>query len=107
MFYYLEIQVGGKTLTKPYDKTAPIQVYVDDGSILGDPSQITMTPDTTQGNLRFSWVTVPEVSASVVQYKKQGGEQLEDRPRHQLCGRRHPRMEGAGHPSGGPGGPGA
>ena len=23
MFYYLEIQAGGKTLTKPYDKTPP------------------------------------------------------------------------------------
>ena len=72
MYYYLEIQAGGKTVTKPYDKSAPIQVFVDDGSILGDPSQITMTPDTTQGSLRFSWITVPEVKASVVQYKKQG-----------------------------------
>lgn len=72
MYYYLEIQAGGKTVTKPYDKSAPIQVFVDDGSILGDPSQITMTPDTAQGSLRFSWITVPEVKASVVQYKKQG-----------------------------------
>ena len=72
MYYYLEIRAGGKTVTKPYDKSAPIQVFVDDGSILGDPSQITMTPDTTQGNLRLSWITVPEVKASVVQYKKQG-----------------------------------
>lgn len=72
LFYYLEIQADGQTLTKPYDKTAPIQVFVDDGSILGEPSQITMTPDTTQGNLRFSWITVPEVTASVIQYKKQG-----------------------------------
>ena len=31
-----------------------------------------MTPDTAQGSLRFSWITVPEVKASVVQYKKQG-----------------------------------
>ena len=72
MYYYLEIQAGGKTVTKPYDKSTPIQVFVDDGSILGDPSQITMTPDTAQGSLRFSWITVPEVKASVVQYKKQG-----------------------------------
>ena len=72
LFYYLEIQADGQTLTKPYDKTAPIQVFVDDGSILGEPSQITMTPDTTQVNLRFSWITVPEVTASVIQYKKQG-----------------------------------
>lgn len=72
VYYYIEIKTAAETLCKPYDKSAPIALYVDDGRILGAPSQITMTPDTKQGGLRFSWVTVPEVKESVVQYQVKG-----------------------------------
>ena len=56
---------------------APIAVYVDDGRVLGQPSQITMTLGGEQGSLRFSWLTVPEVNDTVIRYKVKGQSEWE------------------------------
>lgn len=72
LFYYMEFQTDQGTVYKPYDKASPVRLFIDDGTVLGAPTQITLTPDTTQGNLRLSWLTVPEVRESVVRYRVQG-----------------------------------
>ncbi|MEN6461419.1 MAG: S-layer homology domain-containing protein [Syntrophomonas sp.] len=72
IYYYIKVVTDQETITKPYSASAAIGVYVDDGTIQGAPSQITIVPDTKQGNLRFSWITVPQVTESVVQYKIKG-----------------------------------
>jgi len=72
IYYYIKVVTDQETITKPYYASAAIGVYVDDGTIQGAPSQITMVPDTKQGNLRFSWITVPQVTESVIQYKVKG-----------------------------------
>ena len=77
VYYYVEVKTDKAAYTKPYDKSAPIALYVDDGRILGAPSQITLTPDTKQGSLRLSWLTVPAVKDSVVQYQVQGASKWE------------------------------
>lgn len=72
IYYYIKVVSDQETVTKPYCASAAIGICVDDGTIQGAPSQITMVPDTKQGNLRFSWITVPQVTESVVQYKVKG-----------------------------------
>lgn len=75
LFYYISVRTDKETLTKPYDNSAPIVLNVDDGKVDGTPIQITMTPDTKQGGLRFNWLTDPRVTKSVIQYKKAGASQ--------------------------------
>lgn len=69
LFYYIEASTGSTSVTKPYDKAIPIVLTVDDGTIKGEPSQITITPDTVQGGLRFNWLTDPAITETVIQYK--------------------------------------
>lgn len=38
LFYYLSVQTDKETLTKPYDKSEPIVLNVDDGSVDGTPT---------------------------------------------------------------------
>ena len=72
IFYYIEVKTDKGTYYKPYDKNDPIRLFIDDGTILGAPAQITLVPDTKQGNIRVNWVTVPEVRESVVKYRVKG-----------------------------------
>lgn len=72
LFYYIKVQTDTDTVTKPYDKEIPIVLHVDDGSIPGQPTQITITPDTEQGGLRFNWLTDPRVTQTVIAYKQKG-----------------------------------
>lgn len=72
IFYYIEAKTDKGTYYKPYNPKAPVRLFVDDGTIQGAPSQITLVPDTEQGNIRLSWITVPEVTDSVVQYRVKG-----------------------------------
>src|SRR5699024_8004913 len=60
IFYYIEAKTDKGTYYKPYNPKAPVRLFVDDGTIQGAPSQITLVPDTEQGNIRLSWITVPE-----------------------------------------------
>ena len=53
MFYYIEVKTNKETVTKPYTKSEPIVLNIDDGKVKGEPDQITITPDTKQGGLRF------------------------------------------------------
>lgn len=41
LFYYIKASTGSTSVTKPYDKSIPIVLTVDDGTIKGEPSQIT------------------------------------------------------------------
>lgn len=72
VFYYVEVKTDKGTYYKPYNAADPIRLFIDDGTILGAPSQITLVPDTQQGNMRLSWITVPEVRQSVVRYRVKG-----------------------------------
>lgn len=72
VYYYIKVETDKDTVTKPYDSSAAIGLYVDDGRILGEPSQITLTPGEKQGSIGFNWVTVPAVTDSVVKYKVKG-----------------------------------
>ncbi|QOX63307.1 LysM peptidoglycan-binding domain-containing protein [Anoxybacterium hadale] len=72
VYYYIKAETAAGTVTYPYYSEFPVSVYVDDGRILGEPSQITMTVGSEQGSLRFSWLTVPEIDATVIKYKIKG-----------------------------------
>lgn len=72
IYYYIKAETATGSVTYPYYSNAPIVLYVDDGRILGQPSQITMTLGEEQGSLRFSWLTVPEVKDTVIKYKIKG-----------------------------------
>ena len=77
MFYYIEVKTDKETVTKPYTKSEPIVLNIDDGKVKGKPDQITITPDTKQGGLRFSWLTDPAVTKTVIQYKVKGASKWE------------------------------
>ena len=77
MFYYIEVKTDKETVTKPYTKSEPIVLNIDDGKVKGEPDQITITPDTKQGGLRFSWLTDPAVTKTVIQYKVKGASKWE------------------------------
>ena len=47
--------------------------------VKGEPDQITITPDTKQGGLRFSWLTDPAVTKTVIQYKVKGASKWESK----------------------------
>ena len=72
IYYYIEVKTDKETVTKPYYSDEPIALYVDDGTIQGDPYQITIVPDSKQGGLRFSWLTDPAVKKTVIEYKVAG-----------------------------------
>ena len=69
IYYYIEVHTSGDKVTKPTYADIPIIIDIDDGTIDGTPIQITIVPDTQQGGLRFGWLTVPEVTETVIQYK--------------------------------------
>ena len=79
MFYYIEVKTNKETVTKPYTKSEPIVLNIDDGKVKGEPDQITITPDTKQGGLRFSWLTDPAVTKTVIQYKVKGTSKWESK----------------------------
>lgn len=79
MFYYIEVKTNKETVTKPYAKSEPIVLNIDDGKVKGEPDQITITPDTKQGGLRFSWLTDPAVTKTVIQYKVKGASKWESK----------------------------
>lgn len=72
LFYYIAVKTDKETVTKPTNASSPIVLNVDDGKVKGDPMQITITPDTKQGGLRFNWLTDPRVTKTVIQYKVKG-----------------------------------
>lgn len=72
MYYYIKATAGGATVTKPYYIENSYPLYVDDGTIKGQPEQIAITVGQTQDEYRFSWITVPEVTNTVVEYQLEG-----------------------------------
>ncbi len=77
IYYYIKAETTTGSATYPYYMNAPVELYIDDGRILGDPSHITMTLGETQGSLRFSWLTVPAVNDTVIRYKVKGAAEWE------------------------------
>lgn len=77
IYYYIKVVSDRETVTKPYQTSAAIGINVDDGTVEGAPSQITLVPDTRQGSLRFSWITDLRVNETVVQYKVKGASSWE------------------------------
>lgn len=72
LYYYVQAVAGGNTATKPYHIENSYLLYVDDGTIKGQPEQITVTVGEKQDEYRFSWVTVPEVTETFVEYQLEG-----------------------------------
>ena len=79
MFYYISVKTDKETITKPTNSAEPIVLNIDDGKVKGDPDQITITPDTKQGGLRFNWLTDPRVTKTVIQYKVKGASKWESK----------------------------
>ncbi|NLZ70933.1 MAG: LysM peptidoglycan-binding domain-containing protein [Clostridiaceae bacterium] len=77
IYYYIKAETTTAETTYPYYIDSPVELYIDDGRILGEPSDITMTLGEEQGSLRFSWLTVPEVEETVIQYKIKGDSEWE------------------------------
>ena len=75
----ISVKTDKETITKPTNSAEPIVLNIDDGKVKGDPDQITITPDTKQGGLRFNWLTDPRVTKTVIQYKVKGASKWESK----------------------------
>lgn len=71
-YYYVSAKVGERTVTKPYYTSTSIKMLIDDGVILGTPTQITLTPGSVQGKMGFNWLTVTDVKESILKYRVKG-----------------------------------
>lgn len=75
LYYYIKAETDTGSATKPYDNTECYGLYIDDGSVPGEPEQISVTVGEKQGTLRFNWLTAPEVTDTVLQYRVKGDEE--------------------------------
>ena len=72
LYYFIRAESDAESATKPCYITECYGLYIDDGSIQGEPEQISVTVGEKQGTLRFNWLTAPEVTDTVLQYKVKG-----------------------------------
>ncbi len=74
-YYYVQAEVGGQKLTKPYDVTGALPLVLDDGAVDGAPREIVCQVGETYAEVGFNWLTDPAVTASTVWYREKGASQ--------------------------------